>query len=714
MASALRRRAASFIVLAALTGGAAATAPAFAAQAADPIVKQTPPTLTAPANDKTTPVKDVVLKWTSVPFATGYEVQISPNGDWTNNRVNLPNKGATVATTYEVPLSLPHDEYFWRVRGVDAGGHTDWSQERQFLHDWAAPLTILKTPTSADPTITWAPVQEASLYRVRISDDPTFVSDNTKVCWTAGTSFTPYATQTEGAEQITPSDCFTQFDPEAGVTYYYEVVAYDDSTAATIESDNAPDNGFECGQAQPECDALSVGAAGTFTWTPVAAGDTPTPSAVSGLATAWHVNSLSGNACDVSSPCPTTPTFSWNAVPGANYYRVQVYRDPFATNVYRIYSTEWPSLTPREGYQDAQAGHAYYWNVVAYTCTSDTDAICPDDDGNKTFLGVSSVASFAKRSDAPVLRTPADDATVKTRTVTFKWDDYLQSGNQGALEARNYHLQISKTKAFDKLVADVDSVDMTQWTDPSKTLADGVYYWRVQALDQSGNQLTWSSGHRFTFDGAPPLFTMTSKDGVSIRRNLHVKSSEADLVGDVSNSTVRVFAVSTGDAVAGHWMKTAATRWTFNPSGVLVPGESYALRVSGLRDQSGNAAIASSRTVRTSTFVDDRSQAVHYKSTWTRASSSNAQHGSYSVGSNGSATVTVVGDKIKLYGCKGPSLGKAVVRVDGKRQGKVHEHQQFSQCGVLLWKGPVSSTRPHTVKFVQKSGSVAFDAVKVG
>jgi hypothetical protein len=393
---------------------------------------------------------------------------------------------------------------------------------------------------------------------------------------------------------------------------------------------------------------------------------------------------------------------------------VQVFRDPFATNVYRIYTTEWPSLTPREGYQDAQAGHAYYWNVVAYACTSDTDVICTGDDGTKDFLGVSNVSSFAKRSDAPTLRSPAVDSTITSPTVIFKWDDYLQSGNQGALEARNYHVQISKTKAFDDLVSDVDSVDMTQWTDPSKRLADGVYYWRVQALDQSGNQLTWSDARRFTFDGAPPAFKITSKDGLRITRNVHVRASEQDIEGDVSTKTVKVFAVSTKKSVAGGWEKTGAASWTFNPSGVLVPGESYALRVSGLRDQAGNAAIASSRTVRTKTLVDDRSPAVHYTSTWTRASSSNAQHGTYSVGTNGSATVTVVGDKIQLYGCKGPSLGRAVVRVDGKRQATVHEHQQFSQCGVLLWKGPVSSTRPHTLEFVQSSGSVAFDAVNVG
>ena len=711
MASA-HRRLASLILVASLGAVVASVAPATAGTGADPIVKQAPPTLTAPANDKTTPVKDVVLQWTRVPYASSYEVQLSPNGDFTNNTIDLPNSGTTVATTYEVPLSLPHDEYYWRVRGVDANGHTAWSAQRQFLHDWAVPMQILQTPTATDPTIAWAPVPGASLYRVRFATEPTFNPQDSPaplVCWTASTALTPYGLAFGTQDKITPNDCYDTADFVAGTTYYYEVVAYDDSTATTINADNAPNSGVECAQAQPECDASTIGAAGTFTWQPTAPSGTATAGPVTGLTTTWHSTSWPGTACDLGSPCPVTPTFSWNPVPGAISYSVNIYRDPYATNGYKFYTTSFPTLTPRDAYQDAQAGHAYYWTVYAYGCDP-SDPTCQ----KTTFLGQSTTAVFAKRSDPPVLQSPAPGATVKTPWVTFSWDDYLHSGDAGSLEARNYHIQISPTQSFDKIVAETADVDMTQWTNPAVALANGVYYWRVQALDESGNQLTWSAPQQFTFDGAPPTFKLTSKDGIAITRNLHISASEADIVGTVSSQTVQVFGVASKQSVAGTWDKTGANTWTFNPSGLLVPGESYALRVSGLRDQAGNAAVATHDSVRTSTFVDDRSSVIRYSGKWSRATSSNAKRGTYAIGSSGAATVTVVGSNISVYGCKGPGFGTAVLRVDGKRQAAVQERQSFTQCGVLLWSAPVSSSRPHSLQFAQSSGSVALDAVTVG
>src|SRR5207249_3646909 len=106
----------------------------------------------------------------------------------------------TVNTVYEVPLSLPHATYFWRVRAVDSGGHTAFSATRTFLRDWSVGFNMLQTPTAGDPTLAWQPVPKASVYKVRFSTDPEFVSD-VFTCFTNETTFTPYATT---ATETTP------------------------------------------------------------------------------------------------------------------------------------------------------------------------------------------------------------------------------------------------------------------------------------------------------------------------------------------------------------------------------------------------------------------------------------------------------------------------------------------------------------------------------
>src|SRR3954452_777366 len=185
-------RRASMLALGSATALLAGMAgPITSATAADPITGQSPPTQLSPADNPANDIKDVVLKWSAVTYATSYEVQLSPNGDFTNNSVDLPNTGKTVGTTYELPLSVPHDEYFWRVRALDSNGRTGWSTTSSFLKDWSHGIQIVKSPTAADPSLAWTPDPEASLYRVRISTSAGFPDDATKtgVCFTANTSW---------------------------------------------------------------------------------------------------------------------------------------------------------------------------------------------------------------------------------------------------------------------------------------------------------------------------------------------------------------------------------------------------------------------------------------------------------------------------------------------------------------------------------------------
>src|SRR3954471_6892210 len=122
------RRTGTFVAITALAVLGSLATPLTFASAADPIETQAAPNLVGPADDPTgnDAIKDLVLSWSPVTYATRYQVQISPNGDWTNNVVSLPDSGRTINTTYEVPISLPHAFYFWRVRALHSGAHTAW------------------------------------------------------------------------------------------------------------------------------------------------------------------------------------------------------------------------------------------------------------------------------------------------------------------------------------------------------------------------------------------------------------------------------------------------------------------------------------------------------------------------------------------------------------------------------------------------------------
>ena len=76
----------------------------------------TKPVLMYPA-DNATDITDVYFDWDPVLGAKTYQLQVSPNGDWTNNKtIDVTVK----STRYAPPEPLNNGNYFWRVRALDA------------------------------------------------------------------------------------------------------------------------------------------------------------------------------------------------------------------------------------------------------------------------------------------------------------------------------------------------------------------------------------------------------------------------------------------------------------------------------------------------------------------------------------------------------------------------------------------------------------------
>lgn len=139
------------------------------------------------------PIQDVVLKWLPVPGAAKYELQVGLDRDF-----NQPVETRTVLSTrYSPTTTYKNDQFFWRVRAIDAGNNQmawpsapfsfqrNWPQYPQLLH----PADQLAPASGDDFYYQWTPVRHATRYQLDVGSDPNFTPGSFDTCLTASTTF---------------------------------------------------------------------------------------------------------------------------------------------------------------------------------------------------------------------------------------------------------------------------------------------------------------------------------------------------------------------------------------------------------------------------------------------------------------------------------------------------------------------------------------------
>ena len=195
----------------------------------------TTPTLVYPPPNATD-ITDVYFDWDPVLGAETYQLQVSPNGDWANNKtINVTVK----STRYEPPapqqrqllLACPGDrrrgsrEQRAMVRqrgrerrraGVPAGSGRRSHARRSRRH--GHPHV---------PTWTWTPATHSSWYRLRISDNPQISDEigNAWGCSRTGPRGRRICPALAPASEV-PGSCTTP-TLIAGHTYYWDVAGLD-------------------------------------------------------------------------------------------------------------------------------------------------------------------------------------------------------------------------------------------------------------------------------------------------------------------------------------------------------------------------------------------------------------------------------------------------------------------------------------------------------
>ncbi len=296
-----------------LAGGAQAALPA--------------PRLEAPAASSSVEALPT-FQWRAVKGATQYEFQLSADRKFASivqgkGRGRGSQRTRNTAATLE--KTVPDGTYFWRVRAISAKDDAgSWSSPRTVEKAWKS-APSLEAPANESPVawpspplvLRWSPVPYATKYLVTIATDRTLaqsvISTPNRPVETQGTVFSP------------PGGALSP-----GVTYYWGITPVD------------------------------------------ANGQRGTPSAVRSFTYTWDTRT-SGRTADLNStPQVFDPLLSWNPIPGAARYEVEINPDDdFAAGSRvcckeRVLGTSLSPLRVLPNNNDFAGSSGYHWRVRAF------------------------------------------------------------------------------------------------------------------------------------------------------------------------------------------------------------------------------------------------------------------------------------------------------------------------------------------------------------
>jgi hypothetical protein len=500
-----------------------------------------PPTnLVSPTNNISALGTNPILKWNKIVGATGYQLQISSDSNFTTT---ISLSGLT-DTTYQTSGISSELTYYWRVNVTKNGITSPWTQKWKFTVGLLPPS--LSSPINnassqvVSPFFSWNTCSGATTYTLQIStsatnwSSPIIVNSIPTINYTLTTSLSN------------------------STTYYWRVNATDGTNTSLwsnvftfttiIAAPNAP------ALSSPINEATNQPIIPTLTW-----GNSSTATTynlqVSSSSTDWttpviNANNISGTTYSIINPLinnstyywrvsatniggtgnwsnsfrfttivavsnvPTPispingatdqliiPTLSWNTAAGATSYALQVSSSPTdwstpIVNMSNLTNTNYTLTTSLAN------NTTYYWKVNA------TNA-----GGTSVWSNVQSFVTIVAVPAITTLISPIDGATALSTTPTFTWNT--------SAGATSYILQIS-TSSIDWTSPTVNQSGITAISfTPATPLSNyTTYYWRVNASNAGGNS-GWSNIKTFTtIVAAPsiPVLSFPANNAVDISR----------------------------------------------------------------------------------------------------------------------------------------------------------------------------------------------------
>jgi len=378
------------------------------------------------------------LSWNAAAYATSYEVQIAKLSTFALTSIEQ-NPPTVAGTSYDAD-TLSDGVHYWRVRSVNGVGDSNWSIPRSFTVDTKPP----------NPPVLVSPANGA-----QVSGMPTFL-------WKGSTGAVRYKLQYAADSGFT-NILFTS--PELATVSYKPVT---NDTGILYWRVQAKDAAGNWGLSTSPADVWSVNIVSIILTSPTLA-----------------------NPANASLMNDNTPRLSWNPVPLATTYQIQI---ATSSTFYAIrIEQDWAGL-PGTSYDAASLSDGrYYWRVRA---------------ANGGIVSLWSMyRSFTIDTvppPPPTLKTPIDGAIV-TGMPIFSWV---------ATNYTTYRLQYATDSDFTNIL--FTSPELTKASYKPPTGDQGVLYWRVQAKDKAGNWSNWiyspirSVTVQSVFPPSPVLLTPTN------------------------------------------------------------------------------------------------------------------------------------------------------------------------------------------------------------
>lgn len=497
------------------------------------------PVLLSPADGANSDSPQQKLDWADASAAESYRVQLSTSATFEVNLVD------TTVNASEYTLGSPlatNVTYFWRVKGVNGVGESDWSASWSFVVPAPPGAVTLVAPengitmTTLRPTFDWEDLAGVASYEVRYSRSDIFAwgvtTANTMVSehkvatnlpldvdffwqvrakngggigpWSALRRFhtpstPPPATEppavptlgepADGAwiNTVTPTLTWNAAD---GANGYHVQICRDNSFITLASNDYTSQTSHTLANALDYSTlyywriraANNIGATNSAvrSFTTPAPPPPPAPQLLQ-PADGTTVDSLS-------------PVFDWADVPWANGYRIQL----SAAHDFSYYvanaTVAGGSTYSLPSWIRLAHTTTYYWRVQSYNNASSGDWSMP-----ATFR----TADPPPPPPVPVLDSPGSAAAVAPTIDTLK-PVYTWKPSAGAT---SYRIQVSRNSTFSWLAVN-SMTSETSYSLPWSTLNKGTqYWWRVQATNAQGTS-GWSEVFSFVTPSAPGIPTL--------------------------------------------------------------------------------------------------------------------------------------------------------------------------------------------------------------